>query len=102
MDQINELIDNTASEFTEMDGIYGQKFTGRNGGTLFIPAAGYYDGFWEYPLRQLGKQAYYWASNIYVSEYNTFACGLYFHSSKIYSWGMNRSDGCSVRPVRAQ
>ena len=35
-----ELVDNTTSEWTTMDGVYGRKFTASNGKSIFLPAAG--------------------------------------------------------------
>lgn len=43
--QIQELLDNTTSFWTTLDGVTGIKFTSKNGKFIFIPAAGYaWDG----------------------------------------------------------
>ena len=44
-EQVKELIDNTTSTWTTLDGVTGIKFTSKNGKYIFIPAAGYaWDG----------------------------------------------------------
>jgi len=40
--EIQELLDNTTSEWTTQNGVYGRKFTSKsNGNAVFLPAAGY-------------------------------------------------------------
>ena len=96
LDQIEELLSNTTSEFTALNGVYGRKFTGPNGGTIFLPAAGYR---WGGNLRYEGSDGFYWSSTLYEGyPYNAY--GLYFGLGST-GWGGNgRSSGCSVRPVR--
>ena len=42
-DQMLELYNNCIHEWTTVGGVNGQKFTGRNGNSIFLPAAGSYD-----------------------------------------------------------
>lgn len=42
-DQIKELIDNCRYEWTQFNGVNGGRFTGPNGNSIFLPAAGYRD-----------------------------------------------------------
>ena len=46
-EQMQELINNTTKEWTYINGILGEKFTGNNGNYIFMPAAGRY---WKYNL----------------------------------------------------
>lgn len=95
LDQIKELIDNTSYVWTTQNGVNGGKFTGRNGGTIFLPAAGLQLGG---GLNGVGSWGDYWSSSRY-GEYNAYE--LYLNS--FYTqWGTSygRSSGQSVRPVR--
>ena len=93
--QIQELLNNCTSVWTSQNGVNGRKFTGPNGGTIFLPAAGYrlYD-----ELRSLGSWGYYWSSTLNGSNPD-HACSLDFGSGSAY-WGGNRGYGRSVRPLR--
>ena len=75
----------------------GGKFTGPNGGTIFLPAAGYR---WYGELNVAGSYGYYWSSTLYES-YPCSAYNLYFYSGYAY-WRsyVDRLDGPTVRPVR--
>ena len=93
--QIQELIDNTTSEWTSKNGIVGSMFTGSNGSTIFLPAAGRRGS--EPDLT--GSLGYYWSST--PREYGKcYAYDLYFH---LYGARWNYDDyryyGLSVRPV---
>ncbi|MBR2192648.1 MAG: hypothetical protein IJ910_04975 [Bacteroidaceae bacterium] len=37
-----ELRNNCTSEWTTLNGVNGRRFTGPNGGTIFLPALGYH------------------------------------------------------------
>ena len=39
-DELKELLDNTTNEWIQVNGVNGRKFTGSNGNSIFIPAAG--------------------------------------------------------------
>jgi len=96
--QIRELLKNTTSTWTTQNGVYGRKFTGSNGGSVFLPAAGLhrYDG-----LCYAGLNGGCWSSSPYES-YSTFAYRLGFGSGGAH-WDYGSSDrycGRSVRPVR--
>ena len=96
LDQINELLNQTTSEWTTENGVNGRKFTDSNGNSVFLPAAG---GFAEdgHPYN-VGTAGTYWSSTIcdedlgpyilYVSEYDA--------SSNYYSYYAYRN---TVRPV---
>jgi len=95
-EQINELDDNCKYEWTTLNGVKGGKFTGPNGNSIFLPAAGYR---WNGGLDDAGSFGGFWSST-QDSSHSDFAYGLYFGSGYAY-WGIleRRSHGLSVRPV---
>lgn len=96
LSQIEELLNNTTSEWTNQNGVAGRKFTGSNGGTIFLPAAGYR---WNSELYNAGNYGIYWSSTLSES-YENYAYYLDFYSD-ITNWSSYyRFSGQSVRPVR--
>ena len=94
-DQIKELLDNTTSVWTTQNSVNGCKFTGSNGGTIFLPDAGIR---WESGPVSLGGR--YWSS---TSAHEGGAYVMCFDSRKAANWGDYGywyADGRSVRPVR--
>ncbi len=93
--QCQELVENCTSEWTTQNGVNGRKFTGPNGGTIFLPAAG---SVWDGELYLVGSDGYYWSSSPYDGG------GGYVLS--FLSGGADGNDslgrclGLSVRPVR--
>ena len=94
-EQIQELLGCCSSEWTTLNGVNGRKFTGPNGGSIFLPAAGYRRGGEFY---NVGSGGDYWSSTPYDED---LACGLGFGSYGA-AWGDSyfRFDEQSVRPVR--
>ena len=87
----NEWVEN----YNSISGLNGRVFTGINGNTLFIPAAGFHLGSNIYDV---GSFCYLGSSSLSLSDYN-YAYYLYFKSNKV---GMNiygRFYGYSVRPI---
>ena len=78
-----------------MNGVEGGKFTGKNGGGVFLPAAGYH---WKVNLDDAGSYGGYWSSTQYPSgSYNAYNLGFY---SGYADWGNDyRYYGQCVRPV---
>lgn len=93
--QFDELLANTADEWTAINGIYGRKFTASNGNYVFFPAAG---GVWGGSLDYRGGYGGYW-SRSFGSSSNAWL--LYFNSSERGVGANYRNNGFSVRPVRA-
>jgi len=98
LDQIKELVNNCNSVWTTQNGVSGRKFTGPNGGTIFLPAAGYR---WGGGDGDADSDGYYWSSTLYegfsVRAYDLrFGTGGGAYWKNIYY----RSYGHSVRPVR--
>lgn len=94
--QIVELRDNTTAIWTTENSVYGQKFTGSTGGSIFLPATGYR---WESVLNDAGSYGYYWSSTISGGR-PTRAYYLFFRSGYVSGNYFLRYSGCSVRPVR--
>ncbi len=95
LDQIKELLDHCSSEWTTVNGVYGRRFTGSNGGSIFLPAAG---RRWNGDLYYVGASGYYWSST-QSPDYSDDAYDLCFYSGYA-NWGnYYRDNGQSVRPV---
>lgn len=95
MEQCKELVSRCKCNWKTQNGVNGRKFTGPNGGTIFLPAAG---SGWYGELDLVGSYGNYWSSTP-SGKYG--ACGLLFGSGDVYFdyWG-SRYYGLSVRPVR--
>ena len=93
--EIEELNNNCTWTWTTQNGVNGYKVTGPNGNSIFLPAAGYYNGS---SLNGVGGDGDYWSSSPYETNIS-HAYGLYFGSSShSVKWG-NRSYGQTIRPV---
>ena len=95
LEEMRELEDNCTREWTTQNGVNGQKFTGSNGNSIFLPAAGYYG---DDELINDGSDGNYWSSSL-CAEFMVSAYDLRFTSGV---WGVNgslRDYGHSVRPV---
>ena len=90
----DELINNCNLEWTTMNGVKGQKATGPNGNSIFLPAAG---GRYYTYLRSAGQSGVYWSSIIayYPYEAYMFSTSSYYTQTTDY----DRFYGCSIRPV---
>ena len=96
-EQQRELYEKCSSTWTTLNGVSGRLFTGPNGNTLFLPAAG---GRWDESLGYAGSDGYYWSRALDSSHPNG-AYLLYFGSGYWSGWdGNGRSYGRSVRAVR--
>ena len=93
--EFQELIDNCTWTWTTQNGKNGYKVTGKNGQSIFLPAAGYHYGDTFYGG---GEYVYYWSSS--PCESNTEdAYGLVFDEGRLYVNWYGRLYGRSVRPV---
>lgn len=93
-DQIKALVKNCSSTWTTQNGVSGRKFTGPNGSSIFLPAAGV---VWWGKLNFVGEWGGYWSSTAY-SEYEAYE--LSAHIDDVHWDFYMRDDGLSVRPVR--
>ena len=107
--QMKELIDNCTCEWTSLNGVNGLSFKGPNGRSIFMPAAGYYEGYYGNYFGS-GYSGYYWASTYYRdSGYPGVTHWAYTMKigdggssathEKAYLVNDSRSSGLSVRPV---
>lgn len=94
--QIKELQYHCKYQWTTQNRVNGGKFTGPNGGTIFLPAAGYR---WLGEFRVVGSTGYYWSS---TPGGGGNACGLGFGSggSGWYNGNLGRDYEFPVRSVR--
>ena len=95
-EEYEELINSCKWEGVTKNGKKGHKFTGPNGSSIFLPAAGYRDGS---SLLHAGDGCYYWGSTPDESG-GRYACSLLFYYSVINDvYWLYRYDGLGVRPV---
>ena len=92
--QVQELINKTTSEWTTQNGVNGRKYTGSNGGTVFLPAAG---SIMFGSLNFEGSVGSYWTSTPDGDrDGKSFSLGS---GSTTTGWAI-RDRGFSVRSVR--
>lgn len=94
-EDLQELIDNCTSTWVSRNGVYGRLFTSNiNGNTLFLPAAGLFNGS---TISFKGSRGYYWSSK-YLTE--TSARDLYLNSTNaVPNDGSSRYQGFPIRAV---
>ena len=96
-DEFTELRENCTLEWTQVNGINGGKFTGPNGNSIFLPAAGIRNAT---ILNYAGFVGQYWSSSLKTDNYPYNAYGLNFNSgSQAVVYVDYRYYGYSVRPV---
>lgn len=92
-----ELMENCRWRWTSLDDVKGYEVTSKkNGNTIFLPAAGYYDGSSARHENKLGR---YWSSSLYVN-YPTSAQFLVISKLSKKNDTNDRCQGLSVRPVK--
>ena len=97
--EFQELLNNTTNKwFTNYKGtgVNGREFTGSNGNSIFIPAAGLCSNG---SVSDVGYYGYVWNSSLYTSE-PEFAWYLDFYSGDCALDYYYRCNGQSVRGVR--
>lgn len=99
-EQFEELIEYTKQRWTKINGVKGMLFTGRNGHSIFLPAAGGRKGT---SLVGAGSGGDYWSRTL-NADYPYLANSLYFCSSvvHVYDCHFSRYYGHTVRPVRSK
>lgn len=99
LDDINELCNKCTYEWIFVNGVAGQLVTGPNGNSIFLPAAGCYNGK---EITNGNNFGYYWSSTDYTgSGYCVFSL-LVGHNMKSYALeGYNvRENAFTIRPVK--
>jgi uncharacterized protein (TIGR02145 family) len=94
-EEIQELIDNCTCTWTKQNGVNGRLFTGRNGNSIFLPAAGTQG---SNGVRDVGSYGTYWASSLYTAIPSD-AWRFIFHSGNQLFDNDYRYEGLSVRAV---
>ena len=93
-----ELYNNTTHIWTTQNSVNGCLFTALNGNSLFLPAAGYGNG---YSVSGEGSSGLYWSSSLYTEQVAPVgAWHLFFNSGSCSTYCGDRDYGLSVRPVR--
>lgn len=97
-DEFLELCNKCSWQWTSVNGVSGQKVTGPNGNSIFLPAAGDRDGT---EVGSRGSSGYYWSSSLAVDLGYTGRSALYLYfNSGGHNWlSDSREDGHTVRPV---
>ena len=97
-DQIQELIDNCSTEWTQRNGVNGRLVTGPNGNTIFLPAAGW--RYRDYPPTEAGSFGGYWSRTL-CTRRPDLAYFLFFDDSVNWRiWDDCRPEAFTVRAVR--
>ena len=94
---IKELLEYCVSEWTELNGVKGRKFTGPNGNSIFLPAGG---KLCDSELTKLGDMGYYWSGTETPLYYDPLF--LRIDSEGAYKNDFcypRRFNGLSVRPI---
>ncbi|MBO4614906.1 MAG: S8 family serine peptidase [Bacteroidales bacterium] len=94
-DEMNELKNNCIVTWTTHNGANGRLFTGPNGNSIFLPAAGFRS---DVVLFRDGITGYYWTSSLNTNNPNS-AWYLIFESDNCGTDDSRRIYGQSVRPV---
>lgn len=98
-EQWEELYQTTTRSWSSKNGVNGVLFTGSNGKSIFLPAAGC---LWGNDLGATGVLGSYWSSTV-DRLLSNLAWSFFFNcnSGGSYIDGGNRADGQCVRPVRS-
>lgn len=94
--QIDELINECYTEWTTQGGVYGRKVTGKNGNSIFLPAAGSHS-YSEFDNE--GPYGWCWSRSLAGS---VGACCMCFGSDVFGKQDHIRIHGWSVRPVASE
>ena len=97
MQQYQELIDNCTWTWTSLSGKNGYEIKGKNGSSIFLPAAGAKRPTLEFE----GQGGYYWSSSLIVHE-TDYAWYLRFGSDDRRTHSNYRNYGFPVRAVRSR
>ena len=94
LEELKALPNQWVTDYNGVSGLNGRVFTG-NGNTLFIPAAGYFNGTSH---RIVGSNCVLWSSSLGSEHANAWK--LYFGSGNIGVDYSNRFFGYSVRAIK--
>ena len=95
-EEFDELCKQCEWKWVSISGHNGYIVTGKNGNSIFLPAAGWRD---ESSPMDEGISGYYWSSTPNVNDPN-YASDLFFNQSKYDTYWSMRGYGRTVRPVK--
>ena len=97
-EQFEELMNSayTTQEYTTLNGVKGQKITGKNGNSIFLPGAGFCQGTASSGVGEIG---YYWSRSL-SQNYCDYGSFFWFFSGSSSMTHTDRYLGLSIRPVR--
>ena len=98
LEQGQELIDNTTSEWVSLYGVNGRKYINKIDSSkyIFLPAGGYYIPNYDY----VGSYGWYWFNMIYRSTSDSSSSYmLYFANGTTMLGFLSRTYGMTIRPV---
>lgn len=93
--EFEELFTLCTKEWTEVDGVAGYKFTGPNGNSIFLPAAG---SRTEGTIEGVGVEGYYLSGSINASD-KRFAMSYHFNSATNLRATTPVYQALAIRPV---
>ena len=94
-DEVVELLQKCTWTWITQKGVNGYKVVGKNGNSIFLPAAGYMNGT---SFNGVGAHGCYRSTRLF-DDSPTQVVHLDFSSDKMDHYGMDRCYGQSVRPV---
>jgi hypothetical protein len=94
-EDFEELKSECTWKLSTQNGVKGYKITGKNGNSIFLPAAGYMNGS---VLEKEGEYGYYWTRDLFAN-YPSRANYLYFNDSNVTLNLGSRMSGYTVRPT---
>lgn len=97
-EELEELLTDCTVIWTTQNGVNGRLFTGPNGNSIFLPAAGWRSGS---SLNDADSSGFYWTSSSYSTK-SFYVKRLYFDSDNCYIYGGGGYMGFSVRAVCIQ
>ena len=94
-EEVDELCENCTWFWTSINGVVGYQVTGKNGNSIFLPAAG---RRLDFDYDYVGEEGRYW-SNIFKIGYPEHGSGLYFYNGDYRTLDDGRCQGLPIRPV---
>ena len=103
-EEMQELLSSCNKTWTTRDDVNGCLFTGPNGNSIFLPAAGFrYESYLYYSYDE-GPSGYYLSSSLSTNDEDSFGFQFYNRRDNVclYSIDFTRRNGVPVRPVVAR
>ena len=97
MADFKELRDNCQTRWTTYKGVICKQYTGPNGNSIYMPAAGYYSGD---VLNGKDEAGYYWSADLYPKDERYAYLIVTENSSQNTIYYGGRSLGATIRPVQ--